>query len=433
MTTNTFIHTIGGGTVSHIRPHLALCAPAYGKTAHIINRNLLDASFKESKRNLFPVLHMTRMAGGNSTLSSNEDISNLLDKLISIENTKMIFMPVALCDFEARVGQFKDQKWVDNKLHGLNAPRLMSRDANHYLKLYKANKLIGKIRKTRKDIFLVGFKTTTGASLHEQFWAGLNLCKEASCNLVLSNDLHTRQNMIITPEEAPYCITTDREFVLKELVTIALARSDLRFTRSTVVDGRPVAWHSELVPSNLRTVVDYCIEKKAYKPFRGSTAGHFAVKIDNDTFLTSRRKTNFNQMNEVGLVKITTNGRDKVIAHGSKPSVGGQSQRIIFRDHPDCDCIVHFHCPQRQNARDKIPLKSQKEVECGSHECGENTSSGLKKFGNLYAVMLDNHGPNIVFNRKTSPQEVIDFIDANFDLAQKSGLDRLEQRMSNAG
>ena len=35
--------------------------------------------------------------------------------------------------------------------------------------------------------------------------------------------------------------------------------------------------------------------------------------------------------------------------------------------------------------------------------------------------MLDNHGPNIVFHHSIDPQEVIDFIDANFDLSNKTG------------
>lgn len=35
--------------------------------------------------------------------------------------------------------------------------------------------------------------------------------------------------------------------------------------------------------------------------------------------------------------------------------------------------------------------------------------------------MLDNHGPNIVFNRNVDPQEVINFIERNFDLTKKTG------------
>jgi hypothetical protein len=56
-----------------------------------------------------------------------------------------------------------------------------------------------------------------------------------------------------------------------------------------------------------------------------------------------------------------------------------------------------------------------------SHQCGQNTSSGLKKFGNLYAVYLDQHGPNVVFNRTIDPAEVIRFIEENFDLEDKTG------------
>lgn len=52
--------------------------------------------------------------------------------------------------------------------------------------------------------------------------------------------------------------------------------------------------------------------------------------------------------------------------------------------------------------------------------CGENTRDGLTKHGNLYAVMLDNHGPNIVFHHSINPQEAIDFIENNFDLSKST-------------
>jgi hypothetical protein len=34
-------------------------------------------------------------------------------------------------------------------------------------------------------------------------------------------------------------------------------------------------------------------------------------------------------------------------------------------------------------------------------------------------VYLDNHGPNVVINHNIDPDEVIKFIEENFDLAQK--------------
>ncbi len=202
---------------------------------------------------------------------------------------------------------------------------------------------------------------------------------------------------------------------------MAVLRSQLAFTQSTVVAGEPVPWTHPDIPSSLRQVVDYCIQGNAYKPFRGATVGHFACRLGPTTFLTSIRKSNFNDLDQVGLVKVETDGPDTVLAYGAKPSVGGQSQRQVFNDHEGYDCIAHFHCPLRPDAPDAIPVLSQRNVECGSHQCGARTSAGLKAFGNLKAVYLDQHGPNLLFPKSIDPQEVIDFIDRNFDLSRKTG------------
>lgn len=411
---NKTVHIIGGGTVSHIRSHLALSAPAYGNTARKLDELCLAHSDK-----LDVQLHLTRMAGGSletddDLLETNEDVAALLDDLVADYSTKMVFMPVVLLDYSASVvgadGLTESGKYVG---------RLKSRDEAPLLQLSPTAKLIQKVRAQRKDIFLVGFKTTAGASEDEQYVSGLHLLKEASCNLVLANDTRTRTNMIITPEEARYHTTTNRDLALQNLVEMAYLRSHLTFTRSTIVAGEPVPWRSEYVPETLRRVVDYCISEGAYKPFRGATVGHFAAKVDETTFLTSRRKTNFNDLDKLGLVRIKTDGPDSVLAYGSKPSVGGQSQRIIFLQHPEYDSIVHFHCPIKPGSL--VPTVSQREYECGSHECGKNTSTGLARFGELSAVYLDQHGPNVVFNRTIDPQKVIDFIRDNFDLSKKTG------------
>jgi hypothetical protein len=398
------IVVIGGGTVSHVRNHLAICAPAYGSTAvHIA------ALCREIIPQMDTELHLTRMAGGPS-LETNADVAQLIKRLTEDDTTRVIVMNAAMCDYDGQIGVER----------GKYAERLKtSIHTRPTITLQPAEKVIGRIRQTRKDIFLVGFKTTCGATEDEQYIAGLGLCKGASCNLVLANDTKTRLNMVVTPEEARYHVTNDRAAVIRGLVQMIFHRTHLNFTRSTVVDGQPVPWDSDLVPDALRKVVNYCIDQNAYKPFNGVTAGHFACKLDDTTFLTSIRKTNFNDLSKNGLVKIVTDGPDTVLAYGAKPSVGGQSQRIVFHDHPDVDCIVHFHCPIKPDSQ--VPIVSQREFECGSHECGNNTSKGLVKFGNLYAVYLDNHGPNLVFNKSIDPAEVIAFIEANFDLGQKTG------------
>lgn len=400
---NKVVHIIGGGTVSYLGQHLATTAPAYGSTA----RKLYDICSGHFP-NMNVQLHLTKMAcAGKSNLETNDDVERLIDKLVADDTTKVIFLNAALVDF----GHFWDHRF---------GQRYSARDNKEItITLSALPKIVTKIRQRRKDIFLVAFRQTCGMTEDEMYLSGLDLCKTASCNLVLANDKKTRVNMVITPEEARYHVTTDRMEALTGLVEMAKLRSHLMFTRSTVVEGKPIPWDSELVYPSLRAVVNYCIQQGAYKPFNGSTAGHFACKLDENTFLTSIRKTNFNDLPKNGLVKVVTDGPDSVMAYGAKPSVGGQSQRIVFNEHSDYDCIVHFHCPIKPGS--KVPVASQREFECGSHECGKNTSSHLQEFGNLSAVFLEQHGPNIVFHHSINPQEVIQFIEANFDLSEKTG------------
>jgi hypothetical protein len=403
---------IGGGTFSHVRTHLALATPAFGTTA----KQLL-VKCQETFKNMDTELILTKMADSKSKIITNEDVANLVNDLINDNTVKVIFFNVALCDFDGQIGSTNSGKYE---------PRLETSQGGKKMYLSPSDKIINHIRKERKDIFLVGFKTTSNATEQEQFSKGLNLMKKSSANIVLANDVVTHSNFIITPEEGVYAKGMSRDECLDELVKIAYYRTHLTFTRSTVVDGTPVPWSDGLVPKTLREVVNWCVEHNAYKEFNGATTGHFAAKIENNLFLTSIRKTNFNDIENNGMVLVKTDGDDNVIAYGSKPSVGGQSQRIVFEKYDDCNCIVHFHCPLKDNHKDEVPVVSQWQYECGSHQCGQNTADGLKKFGNLYCVMLDNHGPNIVFHDSIDPLEVIDFIIQNFDLkASTSGFEKV--------
>lgn len=450
---NKPIHIIGGGTVFHIRPHLALSAPAYGKAV----RDIFEALYQINYDGLVHS-YTTKMAGNRHSiwtahtgtedvepknLETNEDVAALLDELIKDPAPKIIFLPAAMCDFDVEHGH-EFVVGAANRLDiGRALPRLSSQH-KHSLALTPSGKVISRIRKFRKDIFLVGFKTTTGATPEQQFEAGLTLVKNASCNLVLANDLETRMNMVVTPEQAPHHVTYDRRTALAGLVKMAVSRSQGHFTRSEVVEGKFVGWTGEVVPESLRTVVDHCIKRGAYRPFMGKTVGHFAFKVPTGPgvapqFITSRRGVNFNELEKVGMVAVMAEGDDKVVAIGGKPSVGGQSQRIIFAEHPDLDCIVHFHCPLRPDAQltrveekfgigpTSISVRSQEAHECGSHECGKNTSDGLKMVlvngqGTplMKAVMLDKHGPNIVFNKNVHPSKVIDFIERHWDLERQT-------------
>ena len=405
------IQILGGGTFNHVRNHLSLSAPAFGTTARQIF-DIITFDIRSFEYNT--KLTLTKMADHSSSIVTNDDVSTLLNDIINNKNTKIVFFNMALCDY---TGQ------IDNETSGKYSTRLQTNTGDQIMNLTPADKLIKRIRQHRKDIFLVAFKTTCGATEQEQYIAGLDLLKSNSVNLVLANDTKNHRNMIIVPEEAKYCVTTDRNKVLKELVDIALLRSSLHYTRSVVMDGESIDWNGNDIPESLRTVVNYCISRGAYKPFKNKTAGHFAFKADETTILTSKRATNFNNLDTVGLVKVESTDRYNVVAYGAKPSVGGMSQRIIFTDHPGYDCIVHFHCPPTEDyMKHGLPIQQQRPYECGSHECGDNTSKGLIQLEDgIKVVYLDQHGPNIVFKKNTNPDKVIQYIDKYFDLSLKTG------------
>ena len=414
---NQYVHIIGGGTVYHVRPHLAISAVAYGTTARRLylmfkeNDNEVDRHYR---------IHLTKMANsGAGDLETNDDISALLDKLVANPETKVIILNAALCDFKGTI--FENQTRYLNQLlptkSGKDQPRLKTSEGAHLMELSPAEKLISKIRKERKDIFLVGFKTTAGATEDEMYLAGLTLLKTTSCNLVLVNDLHTKLNLIVAPELARYSVTTDRHAACRELVNMVNTRSRLTFTRTTIAEGALIPWDSSRVPATLRKVVDWCADHGAYKPFRDVTVGHFAFVEGPRTLISSRRKQNYNRRDCRDMVRVTFDN-DQMTAYGAKPSAGTTSQYAVLSQFPEYDCIVHFHCPLKSGS--KVNVRSQKDLECGSHECGENTWKGITKFKGLAAVMLDQHGPNIIFSSKCDPDEVIKFIDENFDLTVRS-------------
>ncbi|MEX3984005.1 hypothetical protein AB4Y45_34010 [Paraburkholderia sp. EG287A] len=338
----------------------------------------------------------------------------------------------AAAEPESTLGTVADvSTWLDGIIADPDVRGLVfdvTTTAGEHLRTDNGTLLLARIRRERKDIFAVAISRTAGVTPDEQYAQALALLKTNSLNLVLARDLQTRHHLIAAPEETQYCATDMAKHALSFLARMTVSRMKNRFTRSTVVPGDAVAWQSDAVPANLREVVDHCIREGAYKPVLGKTAGHFAVKAGEGVLLTSIRKSNFNQLEQVGLVRIESRGEDEVIAQGFRPSVGGQSQRIIFNVHPDLDCIVHFHCPVKADApmRADIPVKPQWPNECGSHECGRNTSRGLQPVDlgdgdTLSVVYLDDHGPNIVFARTTPATKVQAFIDANFDLRAKTG------------
>jgi hypothetical protein len=393
-------YIFGGGTIQHIRPHLALSAPAYGTVAKQIRTEIIKQTTEPLK------LVLTKMADPLSEIETNSDVERRLLEILRDPDPCIIYFSVAMCDFIGTI----------NGVHGKHYARLES--SNFYeVHLEKAYKVIDLIRQRRKDIFLVGFKTTAGLTEDEQFNKGLKLSKRASANLVLANDITTKNNIIITPEGARYGSTTDRDEIVKLLVEMTTARSNLSFTRTTVIEsGELTPWDDPQIPSTLRRVMDYCTKSGAYKTFNGKTPGHYGYRRDEKTLLSSVRKKNYNHATDRAMVEVVFDEDGEVYAYGAKPSVGARSQFEVLSAFPQFDCIVHFHCPMAPTS--KVPIRLQRDFECGSHECGSNTKDGIMLHDGIGAVMLDKHGPNIIFKSTDSANKVIEFIKQNFNLKE---------------
>lgn len=416
------IVVMGGGTVFHVRSHLSLSAIAYGTTAREISR-LLAQEFSEEEYEIYT--EITKMGDPKSTLETHQDIDKAVNEIIADKNVKVVVFNVALVDFQGSIGDVPSDKY---------ATRLKSREGDQTMRLSALPKLIGRFRNTRKDIFLVGFKTTCGASMDEQYLAGLKLLKESSCNLVLANDTKTRLNMVITPEEAKYGVSTDRHVSLVKLRDLISSRVKNSTYLSTTMDYSLDMEKWDSLPSKFKKVMDFLLEKKAFKPNPlGRTPGHFGIhkeQTDPDKelgiirYVCSMRKVDFNQIKGKGLLSVVYDTKKGILKSSGKPSVGVIfTQRKAFEAFPDMKYIVHFHCPRREDSPDDIRIQKQWPFECGTEQCADNTVRGMMRFGtsgNIVAVMLEKHGPNILFNDYTNVEELCQFIDRNFDLSVKS-------------
>ena len=195
---------IGGGTFNHISCHLSLAAPAFGSTArqlaHIMNVKYADK--------FDTTLVLTKMAYQHSNLVTNDDVAGYVDGVLGDPLVKIIVMNAAICDFE-----------IDNPS---DQTRLSSQqDYPVVLKGIKG-KILSTIKVRRPDIVVCGFKTTHGATHDQQAKKGVASMNSNNLNLVLANDVGTRENILISDTGRDYM--DDRGALLERMMAIAVSR-----------------------------------------------------------------------------------------------------------------------------------------------------------------------------------------------------------------
>lgn len=440
-----YVYIFLGGTFNPVAPHLALAAPAFGKVGVDIFELFLERieeNTEGSYSHLTPVLLPTSMAIGEvyerlgerylhasanvfsevglTSMRTNEDVAKVVDFLIQQTSTRCIIMSSALCDFEAsKIGN------IDIPSGHVYYKRLESKH-NWTIELSATEKIIDRIRKKRKDIFLVSFKATYNEP--ETLYAkALSQLKRTSSNLVFANDVGVKVNMVVTPEEYPYSYES-RIAACYSLVDMTLMRLNLQFFRTIMRQGEEKADLKKLeskksIPDNFIPVLSYLISQNAYKEFMDKTTGHFGCIVEGEDFhrISSVRKANHNRVLDEGVSKIYVNS-GAIEAGGAKPSVGEHTQQQIYEHlKGKVHSIVHFHCPLK-NADNFHAVRNQFFYECGSYECGTNTIKGLVEFEpGIWAVHLQQHGPNIAFHKDVDSNKIISFIEKFWDLSKKEG------------
>ena len=204
----------GGGTISRITSQLAICNPSYGKTA-----TALAGMFAEHPEcQMTTELRLTRMAGGN--LETNRDIADDIRKVASDPRTKVVVMSAAFCDFyvQSVEGPLGEELFGDNE-------KPLNPNYRYSLELRSASKMRNLVRESRKDIFFVAFKTTFDLSHDQMHDVGMNLIKTVDANLVLVNDTKTGVSMIVTPDNATYQVTDNRQTALRSLADLTIRGS----------------------------------------------------------------------------------------------------------------------------------------------------------------------------------------------------------------
>jgi phosphopantothenoylcysteine synthetase/decarboxylase len=203
------IHVFGGGTIQHVRNHLALCAPAYGNTARKLAFELENLPLKGEVR-----LHLTKMADPSSSMETNEDVSRAVYGLLSDPDTRAIVFNVAMCDFSGQIGDVVSGKYAE---------RLQTRSGDPVvMQLAPTPKLLAAIKIARPDVFVVGFKTTAGATEIGQLTAAERQIRETGVDLVFANDTVTRNNMLVDTKS--HRLRGTRDEVLEMLALSFLTR-----------------------------------------------------------------------------------------------------------------------------------------------------------------------------------------------------------------
>lgn len=214
------IYIITGGSMVHVTPHFALCAPAYGQVGvEIYNRLSAHVTVQPNCADYQIHLIKTRMAGPNAPTTiehltglgispspeSNHDLKVLVNRLVQEPETAALIVAAAICDFEpVELTAVTSDRFVNMTQFGKDQARL-HHVKSLMLELRPSEKVIDNVKQNRSDLRLVTFKTTAGLNEDELFAQASYNLERSQSDLVFANDIQHHLNLVVTPEGERLC------------------------------------------------------------------------------------------------------------------------------------------------------------------------------------------------------------------------------------
>ena len=188
---------VGGGTFNVAKCHLAVAAPAFGKTAKYLKEVY-------ESRGVEVDLMLTKMADSDSSIVTNTDLGTSLISKLENGDLKVVIMTAAIADF-----------YLDDlpDVHRLSS----SATYTGVTLLPDTFKLLKMIKSIRPDVFVVGFKTTMYSTEEQQIEAARHQIKDG-VDIVFANDTGTRNNLVVTRKSGIH--RGDRKALLSLLPTL---------------------------------------------------------------------------------------------------------------------------------------------------------------------------------------------------------------------
>jgi phosphopantothenate---cysteine ligase (CTP) len=261
------------------------------------------------------------------------------------------------------------------------------------LSLPKNPKVISLIKGWKPNIFQVGFKLLSRATLDELIDTAYQHGIKNHNNLTVANTLiegsfKHRATVLITPEKGLVPVSIEK--VAPRLVEMVSQRASKQHYKTVVVNDVYYLADMEVETSQFRDYVKKLYSLNLFEPYFGESSmdfGFVAMRVSHGGFIITSRGSNKQDMPSSDIVYVPLVNFEKRTVYasslGNKPSLNTNVAAAIFSERPDAKIILHAHV---------FPGIANKTSADYAPSTQEDVDEVIKHLGNQSIVELVNHG-----------------------------------------